>query len=38
MTSDDTILEQSLKLKFKASNNETEYEALLVRLKVADEL
>lgn len=35
---DGSILEQVLKLGFKASNNQAEYEALLAGLKVAEEL
>lgn len=38
VTLDGSILKQALKLKFKASNNEVEYEMLLVGFKVAVEL
>ena len=35
MTLDDTVIEQSVRLDFKASNNEAEYEAVLVGLNSA---
>lgn len=38
MTSDGFILKQALKLGFRASNNEAEYEALLTRLRATQEL
>ena len=34
ISSDGEILEQSIRLGFKASNNETEYEALIAGLKL----
>ncbi|CAL2271081.1 unnamed protein product [Prunus armeniaca] len=38
VTLDKTLLEQVITLGFPASNNEAEYEALLVRLRLAKEL
>ncbi|RDX87393.1 Retrovirus-related Pol polyprotein from transposon 17.6, partial [Mucuna pruriens] len=35
---DGVLVEQSLQFEFKASNNQAEYEALLVRMKLAKEL
>ena len=35
ITSDETVIEQSISLNFKTSNNETEYEAVLAGLKSA---
>ena len=32
ITSDDTIIEQSIRIDFKASNNEVKYEAVLAGL------
>ena len=37
-TSDDSMLKQAITLSFKASNNEAEYEALLVGLRLAKDL
>lgn len=37
-TLDEPILNHALKLRFKASNNEVEYKALLTGLKVTEEL
>lgn len=34
-TPDDTIIKQSLRFQFQATNNEAEYEALVVELKLA---
>jgi ribonuclease HI len=38
ITPDDTVMEQSVRLNFKASNNETEYEADLTELNLAKTL
>lgn len=38
ITSNESILEYSLKLGFKANNNEVEYEALLTCLRIMAEL
>lgn len=37
ITSDGPILEQAMKLGFKASNNKAKYKALLARLKIITE-
>ena len=38
ITPDDTVIEYSIRLDFKASNNEAEYEAVLTRLNTAKTL
>ena len=38
ITPDETVIEQSIRLDFKASNNEAEYEAILARLNSAETL
>ncbi len=38
ITLDDTVIEYSIRLDFKASNNEAEYEAVLARLNTAKTL
>lgn len=35
---DNVTLEQALKFNFKASNNQTEYEAIIAELKLAKEI
>ncbi len=38
ITPDDTVIEQSIRLNFKASNNEAEYEVVLAGLNLAKTL